>query len=66
MNPNQHSRLTPNELAFVRIHGIMFSKKSPEKLGPLMDEFLDGLDNHIGRSTRRWLEPGYVEAFLSG
>ncbi|KAK4206116.1 hypothetical protein QBC37DRAFT_301453 [Rhypophila decipiens] len=24
-----------------------------------MDEFLDGLDNHIERSTRRWLELGY-------
>ncbi|KAM7217358.1 EST/SMG-like protein 1 [Rhypophila decipiens] len=58
-NPNQQSRLAPTELAFVRTHGIMFSKKSPEKLESSMDEFLNGLDNHIARSTRRWLEPGY-------
>ncbi|KAK3335454.1 hypothetical protein B0T19DRAFT_9206 [Cercophora scortea] len=58
-NSNQQSRLAPTELAFVRTHGIMFSKKSTEKLESSMDEFLGSLDNHIGRSTRRWLEPGY-------
>ena len=58
-SPNQQSRLAPTELASVRIHGIMFSKRSPEKLEPLMAEFVNELDNHIARSTRRWLEPGY-------
>ncbi|KAM7209737.1 EST/SMG-like protein 1 [Naviculisporaceae sp. PSN 640] len=58
-NQNQQSRLAPTELAFVRTHGIMFSKKSPEKLESSMNEFVDGLDNHIARSTKRWLEPGY-------
>ena len=59
-NPSQQSRLAPPELAFVRIHSIMFSKKSPEKLEPLIAELRKDLDNHIARSTRRWLEPGYV------
>jgi len=58
-NSRQQSRLPPAELAFVRIHGTMFSKKSPEKLELLMAEFVNELDNHIARSTRRWLEPGY-------
>ncbi|KAK3330590.1 hypothetical protein B0H66DRAFT_468554 [Apodospora peruviana] len=58
-NASQQSRLVPTELAFVRVHGIMFSRKSPESLDSSMDEFVNGLDNHIGRSTRRWLEPGY-------
>lgn len=59
-NPNHQSRLAPTDLAFVRTHGIMFSKKSAENLESSMDEFVDGLDNHIARSARRWLESGYV------
>ncbi|KAK4183041.1 hypothetical protein QBC35DRAFT_544994 [Podospora australis] len=59
-NQNQQSRLALTELAFVRTHGIMFSKKSLENLDSSMKEFVDGLDNHIARSTMRWLEPGHM------
>ncbi|KAK3312484.1 hypothetical protein B0H66DRAFT_525552 [Apodospora peruviana] len=58
-NASQQSRLVPTELAFVRVHGIMFSRKSPERLNPSMDEFVNGLDSHIGCLTRCWLEPSY-------
>ncbi|KAL2016108.1 hypothetical protein VTK56DRAFT_4252 [Thermocarpiscus australiensis] len=58
--PNlQQSRLPPTELSFVKTHGILFSGKQREELKATMDNFLQLLDNHIGRSTRRWLESGY-------
>ncbi|KAF7557653.1 hypothetical protein G7046_g6002 [Stylonectria norvegica] len=53
------SRLSPIDASFVRVHAILFSGKSQEKLDDSMDEFLDLLDNHIGRTTKRWLESGY-------
>jgi len=57
-NSSQQSRLPPTEHAFVKTHGIMFSKKNPSKLEPAMNEFINTLDNHAGRSGRRFLEPG--------
>lgn len=59
-NPQQ-TRLPPAELYFVRTHGILFSGKQEEDLEPSMDRFLELINNHIGRSTRRWLEPGYAD-----
>lgn len=60
-NSNHQSRLPATEHAFVKTHAIMFSKKTTAKLDvdELMKEFIDSLDNYIGRSTRRFLEPGY-------
>ncbi|KAK0730015.1 hypothetical protein B0H67DRAFT_19419 [Lasiosphaeris hirsuta] len=58
-NPSQSSRLPPTELAFVKTHGILFSKKMPEALEASMNEFLSSLDSHIGRSSRRFLESSY-------
>lgn len=54
-NSNQQSRLPATEHAFVKTHGHMFIKRMAAKS---MDEFINTLDNHIGRSTRRFLEPG--------
>ncbi|KAL2257684.1 hypothetical protein VTK26DRAFT_9311 [Humicola hyalothermophila] len=58
--PNlQQSRLPATEFAFVKAHGILFSGKHRDNLEATMGEFLQLLDTHIGRSTRRWLESGY-------
>ncbi|KAK4041987.1 hypothetical protein C8A01DRAFT_14340 [Parachaetomium inaequale] len=57
-NPQQ-ARLPPTELNFGKTHGILFSGKQLEELEPTMETFFQLLDNHIGRSTRRWLEAGY-------
>ncbi|KAK4119938.1 hypothetical protein N657DRAFT_244275 [Parathielavia appendiculata] len=58
--PNhQQARLPPTELNFVKTHGIMFSGKQMEELESAMGALFHSLDNHIGRSTRRWLESGY-------
>ncbi|KAK3371963.1 hypothetical protein B0H63DRAFT_453344 [Podospora didyma] len=56
---SQQSRLGPSDHAFVKAHGIMFSGKEQESLAGAMADFLGGLDNHIARMTRKWLEPGY-------
>ncbi|KAK4097793.1 hypothetical protein N658DRAFT_526800 [Parathielavia hyrcaniae] len=57
-NPQQ-AKLPPAELYFVRTHGILFSGKQEEDLEPSITRFFELIDNHIGRSTRRWLESGY-------
>ncbi|KAK0613123.1 hypothetical protein B0T17DRAFT_399017 [Bombardia bombarda] len=61
-NASQKLRIQPNELAFVRAHGIMFCKKSQDKLESFMNEFVGSLDSHIGCTARRWIEFGYFIA----
>ena len=53
----QPSRLLPVDAAFVKAHGILFSGKFTEDYAATVAEFLDNLDNHIGRTTR-WMESG--------
>lgn len=59
---SRQSKLPPTEHAFVKTHGIMFSKKMYAELDASMDEFINTLDNHINRSTRRFLETGSVKS----
>ncbi|KAF5003504.1 hypothetical protein FDECE_9957 [Fusarium decemcellulare] len=63
---NSPTRLAPIDAAFVRVHGILFSGKSKDKLQESMDEFIDQLDSYIGRSTKRWLESGYYIGIALG
>ncbi|KAI1456823.1 hypothetical protein F4805DRAFT_467842 [Annulohypoxylon moriforme] len=58
----QHSRLNPIDVAFVKAHAILFSNKSPEDFLPTVNKFCSSLDNHIGRTTRKWMESGYYIA----
>ncbi|KAH6876711.1 hypothetical protein B0T10DRAFT_414126 [Thelonectria olida] len=53
------SQLSQIDAAFVRVHGILFSGKAKERLQESMEEFLELLDGHISRTTKRWLEAGY-------
>ncbi|KAH8655570.1 hypothetical protein BX600DRAFT_70331 [Xylariales sp. PMI_506] len=60
LNSNHtNSRLTQIDAAFVKAHGILFSGKCVDDFTPTAKEFIDNLDNHIGRITRRWMESGY-------
>lgn len=52
-------RLPPVDADFVRVHAILFSGKSPERLESFTVEFLDLLDEQIARTTKGWLESGY-------
>ncbi|TQN64497.1 Telomerase-binding protein EST1A, partial [Colletotrichum shisoi] len=53
------TRLQEIDAAFVRAHGILFSGKNMNQLAPSVSEFIDHLDNHIARNTKRWLDSGY-------
>ncbi|KAI0191349.1 hypothetical protein F4808DRAFT_476137 [Astrocystis sublimbata] len=55
----QHARLVPVDVAFVKAHGILFSQKNQDNFQPAAEEFLSLLNEHIGRTTRRWMESGY-------
>jgi hypothetical protein len=57
---NGSLRLAPVDAAFVRAHGILFSGKSRDQLEESMETFIEQLDGHIARSTKRWLESGLV------
>ncbi|ENH72037.1 Telomerase-binding protein EST1A [Fusarium oxysporum f. sp. cubense race 1] len=59
---NNTARLAPVDAAFVRAHAILFSGKSRDQLQESEDSFIDSLDGHIGRVTKRWLESGYYIA----
>lgn len=56
----QHSRLSAVDVAFVKAHGILFSNKYTDDFLPTVDKFSSMLDNHIGRTTRKWMESGYI------
>ncbi|KAM6533213.1 hypothetical protein FALCPG4_006227 [Fusarium falciforme] len=60
------NRLAPIDAAFVRVHGILFSSKSKERLPESMDEFIGQLDSYIGRVTKRWLDAGYYIGISTG
>ncbi|KAH9230971.1 hypothetical protein K456DRAFT_55355 [Colletotrichum gloeosporioides 23] len=60
------TRLQEIDAAFVRAHGILFSGRNQEQFGPSVDEFIGSLDNHIGRTTRRWMESGYYIGIALG
>ncbi|KAK6206238.1 hypothetical protein QIS74_13657 [Colletotrichum tabaci] len=53
------TRLQEIDAAFVRAHGILFSGKNMDQLAPSVSGFIDHLDNHIARNTKRWLDSGY-------
>ena len=55
-------RLPPFDTAFVKAHGLLFTNKNMDKFRPAVQEFLDLLNNHIGRVTRKFLEQGYYIA----
>ncbi|EFY90689.1 hypothetical protein MAC_03269 [Metarhizium acridum CQMa 102] len=58
-NPSASQRLEPVDVAFVRVHGILFSGTHEDQLEPSMKQFLELLDNRIGREHGNWLESGY-------
>ncbi|KAL6359157.1 hypothetical protein LRP88_07374 [Fusarium phalaenopsidis] len=60
------NRPAPIDAAFVRVHGILFSGKSKERLQESMDEFIEQLDGYIGRVTKRWLDAGYHIGISTG
>ncbi|KAI0124945.1 hypothetical protein BJ170DRAFT_584906 [Xylariales sp. AK1849] len=59
---NSQCRLNPIAAGFVQARGELFSETPPEDFHPfhaIVREFLDSLDDHVGRITRRWIQSGY-------
>jgi hypothetical protein len=56
------NRLQDIDAAFVSVHGILISGKCQDQLEPSISKFLGLLDDHIGRTTKRWSESGQVMA----
>jgi hypothetical protein len=50
----------PADLGFTRNRAVLSSSREPGRLLPSMKTFLDYLDGQIGRTTRLWLETGFV------
>ncbi|KAI0172886.1 hypothetical protein GGR52DRAFT_580520 [Hypoxylon sp. FL1284] len=61
-NSTQSSRLAPIDVLFVKAHGILFSNKFSNKFEPTVESFRNMLGEHIGRTTRKWMESGYYIA----
>ncbi|RSL79656.1 hypothetical protein CEP52_017496 [Fusarium oligoseptatum] len=56
MRPN---RLAPIDAEFLRVHAILFSGASKEKLQESTDKFIKQLDSYIGHAAEQWLDAGY-------
>ncbi|KAK8139948.1 hypothetical protein PG984_000014 [Apiospora sp. TS-2023a] len=59
---NQSPQLLPIEGALVKAHGLLFYGDISTEYRAVVAEFVDNLDNHISRTTRRWMESGYYIA----
>ncbi|KAK2624696.1 hypothetical protein QTJ16_005889 [Diplocarpon rosae] len=57
-NINGQYRLPPLDTAFVKAHGLLFTNREVHEFDTTAKEFLDLLDDHIGRVTRRFMEQG--------
>lgn len=55
-------RFSAMTAAFVRCHAIIFTGEAVETFDESMEEFTSGLDAHIGRITKKYLEQGFFLA----
>ncbi|KAI3532055.1 hypothetical protein CABS02_13965 [Colletotrichum abscissum] len=60
------TRLQEIDAAFVRAHAILFSGKNTDQLSSSITEFIDSLNSHIARHTRRWLDSAYYISIALG
>ncbi|KAI0203241.1 hypothetical protein F4808DRAFT_36463 [Astrocystis sublimbata] len=65
LSGHAHGRMMPIDVAFVRTHGILFSRKQSERFEIVANEFLESLNTHIHRITKRWMEAGYYIAIAN-
>ena len=62
LNAENHQgqyRLPPLDTSFVKAHGLLFTNKNMDRFERTKTEFLNLLDNQIGRVTRKFMEQGY-------
>ncbi|KAI0118301.1 hypothetical protein GGR51DRAFT_498963 [Nemania sp. FL0031] len=61
----QHARLNRMDVAFVKAHGILFSRKQANNFLTVVKEFLKELNDHIGKTKEMWKEAGYYIAIAN-
>ncbi|KAI0189228.1 hypothetical protein F4808DRAFT_46550 [Astrocystis sublimbata] len=65
LSGHAYRRMLLIDVAFVRTHGILFSRKQSEKFGLVAKAFLEFLDTYIHRIEKRWTETGYYIAIAN-
>ena len=58
-NGQSQYRLSPLDTSFVKAHGLLFNNRDLTRFEPAISEFLNLLDNQIGRVTRKFMTYGY-------
>jgi hypothetical protein len=53
-----YSHALPIDTNYIKTHGLLFDGKPSDELIPATTEFINSLDNHIGRVTAKWKEQG--------
>ncbi|KAH3956211.1 hypothetical protein HBH51_248110 [Parastagonospora nodorum] len=53
-----YSHALPIDTNYIKAHALLFEKLSLDDFKQATTEFLDNLDNHIGRVTAKWKEQG--------
>ncbi|KAH4331559.1 hypothetical protein HBH98_255250 [Parastagonospora nodorum] len=53
-----YSHALPIDTNYIKAHALLFEKLSLDDFKQARTEFLDNLDNHIGRATAKWKEQG--------
>jgi hypothetical protein len=48
-----YSHALPIDTNYIKTHGLLFDGKPSDELTPAMNEFINNLDNHIGRVTSK-------------
>jgi hypothetical protein len=53
-----YTHALPIDTNFIRAHAVLFENQDPQKFHESKTEFMDSLDNHIGRVTAKWKAQG--------
>ncbi|PVH68442.1 hypothetical protein DL98DRAFT_631152 [Cadophora sp. DSE1049] len=64
-NDRNQYRLQSLDAAFIKAHGLLFTNRDIENFDLTIKQFLDLLDNYIGRVTRGFMKRGYYIAIAN-
>ncbi|KAL6702657.1 hypothetical protein ACN47E_001242 [Coniothyrium glycines] len=57
-----YSHALPVDASFIKAHALLFEQRSGDDFKQAMQDFLNHIDNHIGRVTATWKEQGVYVA----
>lgn len=59
------SQAVPNDIAFIKAHGLLFKGRPLNQVHAAIDEFCNGIDANIGRITAKFKEQGVQMAITN-